>query len=226
MKEVWIIILGLITALFLSACGGNGGQAEALPSGTPEILAEESPEAETIILDPEPGNVEATPQPEAEGTNILVAYFSATGTTKAAAETIAESLGADIYEISPEEPYTEEDLDYNDYSSRATLEMNDPSARPAISGQVENMEQYDVLFLGYPIWWGDAPRIIWTFVESYDLSGKTIVPFCTSGSSGIDTSAEGLKALAEAARWLPGRRLNGSSTEDISQWLSGLELEG
>lgn len=105
------------------------------------------------------------------------------------------------------------------------IEMNDPDARPAISGSVENMEQYDIVFIGYPIWWGEAPRIISTFVESYDFSGKTIVPFCASGGSGIGSSAEDLEELTSGAEWLSGSRLRGSdSQEDVMEWVNGLGL--
>ena len=155
----------------------------------------------------------------------MVAYFSATGTTEGVAENIAAGLNADLYEIVPQEPYTDADLNYNDDDSRSTIEMNDPDARPAISGSVENMEQYDIVFIGYPIWWGEAPRIISTFVESYDFSGKTIVPFCTSGGSGIGSSAEDLEELTSGAEWLSGSRLRGSdSQEDVMEWVNGLGL--
>ena len=139
---------------------------------------------------------------------------------------IADSLSADIYEIVPEQSYTDADLDYHDDSSRSTIEMNDSTARPAISGSVENMEQYSMVFIGYPIWWGDAPRILSTFMESYDFSGKTIVPFCTSGGSGVGASASNLEAVTEGATWLSGTRLNGeSSYETIVDWVNGLGLD-
>ena len=142
------------------------------------------------------------------------------------AEHIANGLNADLYEIVPEEPYTEADLNYNDDNSRSTIEMNDPSARPAISGSVENMEQYDIVFIGYPIWWGEVPRIVSTFMESYDFSGKTIVPFCTSGGSGIGSSDSNLEQLTSGADWLDGRRLNGSDSEEtVMEWVNGLGLD-
>lgn len=153
-------------------------------------------------------------------TNILVAYFSATGTTKALAEYAADILDADIYEIVPENPYTEEDLAYYT-GGRADQEQNDPSARPAISGSIENMEQYNTILLGYPIWHGEAPRIISTFLESYDFSGKTILPFCTSHSSGIGSSADNLHSLTPDASWLDGERFEaGTSKEEIEKWLN------
>ncbi|MCM1424312.1 MAG: flavodoxin [bacterium] len=164
---------------------------------------------------------------ETEGGKVLVAYFSATGTTKTLAEYAADALGADLYEIVPQEPYSSADLDYGDSNSRSSIEMDDPSARPAISCGVEDLEQYDILFLGYPIWWGEAPRIISTFMESYDFAGKTIVPFCTSGSSGIGSSAKNLHGLcADDVTWLDGKRFGGSaSREDMADWIGGLGLD-
>ncbi len=150
----------------------------------------------------------------------LVVYFSATGTTKALAEYAADILGTDIYEIVPEEPYTEADLAYYT-GGRADQEQGDPSARPAIAGTIENMEDYDTILLGYPIWHGQAPRIISTFLESYDFSSKTILPFCTSHSSGIGSSDTNLHALANRANWLPGKRFPaGTSREEIESWLN------
>lgn len=163
--------------------------------------------------------------PEAQGGKALVAYFSATGTTKGVAQHIANGLNADIYEITPEEPYTDADLNYNDNNSRSTIEMNDSSSRPAISGSVENMEQYDVVFIGYPIWWVEAPRIVSTFVESYDFSGKTVVPFCTSSGSGVGSSASNLEQLTSGATWMEGHRLSGSDSQDtVMEWVNGLGL--
>lgn len=166
---------------------------------------------------------ETAPAPE-EG-RILVAYFSNTGNTENIAEHLADILGADTWEITAETAYSAADLNYNDSSSRANREQNDPDARPAISGSVADMERYDVVFLGYPIWWGQAPRIISTFLEGYDLAGKTIVPFCTSGSSGIGTSAEALHALAASAEWLDGRRFSGGASRgEVEEWVNGLGL--
>lgn len=162
-----------------------------------------------------------------EGTtrnDTLVVYFSATGTTKSLAEYAADILDADIYEIVPNDPYTEEDLAYYT-NGRADREQNDSSARPAISDSIENMEQYDTILLGYPIWHGQAPRIISTFLESYDFSGKTILPFCTSHSSGIGTSDTNLHSLAKNANWLDGRRFAGGTTkEEIAAWLDEMGI--
>ncbi len=159
-----------------------------------------------------------------EGGRVLIAYFSATNNTKGIANHLVAILDADLYEITPETPYTSADLDYNT-DCRANREQNDSSARPAISGSIDAMEQYDVIFLGYPIWWGQAPKIISTFLESYDLGGKTIVPFCTSGSSGIGSSATNLHSLASGATWLDGQRFSGSaSRSDVETWVNGLGL--
>lgn len=160
----------------------------------------------------------------AAGSRILVAYFSATGTTRALAEYAADILHADLYEIVPEVLYTDDDLAY--YTDcRADREQNDSTIRPAISGRVDGMADYDVVFLGYPIWHGQAPRIISTFLESYDFAGKTIVPFCTSHSSGIGSSDTNLHALTSEANWLSGRRFAAGTThETIKDWVGGLDL--
>ncbi len=137
-----------------------------------------------------------------------------------------DALNADLYEITPAVPYTSADLDYGDDNSRSSIEMNDPSSRPAISGSVSNMGQYDIVFVGYPIWWGEAPRILSTFVESYSFSGKTVVPFCTSGGSGVGSSASNLKRQSGGGTWLSGTRLNGSASKnDVVRWINGLGLE-
>ena len=115
---------------------------------------------------------------------ILVAYFSASGVTARAAQAIAAAVGGDLYEIAPAQPYTAADLDWTNKQSRSSLEMRDTACRPALAAAVENVEQYDTVFVGFPIWWGQAPRLIETFIEAHDLSGKTILPFCTSGGSG------------------------------------------
>lgn len=167
------------------------------------------------------GTLGADPQ----ANRILVAYFSATGSTRGVAEHIADIVGADLFEIAPEEPYTGADLDYRDASSRASREQDDPAARPAIHGEVEDMGQYGVVFLGYPIWHGQAPKIISTFLEGCDLSGKTVIPFCTSGGSSIDGSEGALNALAPQARWRSGERFGaGASREAVKDWVDSLEL--
>lgn len=161
----------------------------------------------------------------AEGDNVLVAYFSCTGTTEGIAELIAEQAGGTLYEIIAEDPYTEEDLQYYT-GGRADLEQADSSCRPAIYGSVEDMDGYGIVFLGYPIWHSQAPRIISTFLESYDFTGKTIIPFCTSHSSGIGSSATNLHTLASGAQWKDGRRFSGSeSADDIKEWIEEMDLD-
>lgn len=162
-----------------------------------------------------------------ENTNILVAYFSCTGTTKPLAEYAAEYLNADLYEIKAETPYSSEDLDYNTSNSRANKEQDDSSARPAISGKVEDMDKYQTVVLAYPIWWGQAPRIISTFLESYEFKGKMIVPFCTSHSSGIGSSDKNLHSLVDSnAEWKDGKRFAaGTSEKEIAEWLSEVGIE-
>lgn len=148
----------------------------------------------------------------------LVAYFSASGTTKAVAERLAKAAGADLFEIRPAVPYTSADLKWTDSNSRSSLEMNDPASRPEIASKLANMADYDTVFLGFPIWWYTAPRIIETFVESYDLSGKTLVPFATSGSSGIGDTAKSLKKLCPNASWDSGKLLNRASDKELADW--------
>ena len=150
---------------------------------------------------------------------ILVAYFSASGVTEKAAKKLAEAAGADLFEIRPAVPYTSADLDWMDKKSRSSVEMNNPASRPAIEGKIEDMEQYDVVFVGFPIWWYVAPTIINTFLESYDFSGKTIVPFATSGGSGMGKTNEKLAPSCPGATLLKGKMLNGPLTQEaLKAW--------
>ena len=155
-----------------------------------------------------------------------MAYFSATGTTKGVAEKLASAVGGDLYEIVPAEPYTSADLNYSDSSTRATREQNDKSARPAIASETLDLGGYDTIYVGYPIWWGEEPRILDTFMESYDFSGKTMIPFCTSGSSGIGSSGRNMEQLTGGATWLGGSRFGGSVSEDaLRAWADELRAE-
>lgn len=148
-------------------------------------------------------------------------YFSYTGTTKAAAEKIAELTGADLYETVPEQEYTSANLNYNNSGCRANTEMNNPTARPAISGDALDPSDYGTIYLGYPIWWGTMPRIINTFIDTYDLSGKIIIPFCTSGGSGVSTSVADIKAAAPDADNCVGLRVKSAGDGAITECLSG-----
>lgn len=154
-----------------------------------------------------------------KGSKVLVAYFSATGTTKAAAQRLASVTDGELYEIQPEQPYTDADLDWNDRQSRSSVEMNNPQSRPAIKGKKENMADYDVVFIGYPIWWNLAPTIVNTFIESYDLKGKTVIPFATSGGSSIGNSVSALKKAYPEIRWCDGKLLNRASEKSIREWV-------
>lgn len=149
---------------------------------------------------------------------ILVAYFSASGQTAKLAKTLAGVTGGDLFEIAPETAYTAADLDWMDKKSRSTIEMKDPKSRPAIAGKVADMAQYDTVFVGFPIWWYQAPRIIETFLESYDFSGKTVIPFATSGGSGMGRTVDELKKLCPNANWKAGKMLNGVFDKAIADW--------
>lgn len=156
---------------------------------------------------------------------LLVAYFSASGVTAKAAKKLAEAVQADLYEIKPEVPYTRADLNWMDKNSRSSIEMNDKTSRPAITGRVADMKEYDIVFVGFPIWWYVAPTIINTFLESYDFSGKTIIPFATSGGSGMGQTNENLKPSCPKATLMPGKMLNGRLSEDeLKKWAESMTL--
>jgi len=227
----------LLTAAFgiiLSACGSTAPESKSIEQAT--ATRQISSNSETVKAVETSASAKATsagtPAQSASTASAdktggtLVAYFSCTGNTKGVAETIAEITGGTLYEITPAQPYTDADLNYNDNSSRSTKEQNDKSARPEISGTVENWDQYNTVFLGYPIWWGEEPRILDTFAESNDFTGKTVIPFCTSGGSGIGSSGKNLSGLSSGSgKWLEGKRFNnGVSAKDISDWLSKLGI--
>lgn len=157
---------------------------------------------------------------------ILVAYFSASGETARLAKSLAEVTGGTLFEIQPQIPYTAADLNWRNRSSRSSLEMNDANSRPAIANRVEDMAQYDAVFIGFPIWWYEAPRIIETFLEQYDFSAKTVIPFATSGGSGMGKTDSILKSCcSSAAKWLPGKRLSScESGAALQKWVDSLSL--
>ena len=204
MKKILSIMMSAFMLVTLAACGAvNKSTAE------PKQKTETSAPAQS-----------AQTETSAAGGKNLVVYFSVTGNTKALAETIAETTGADIVEIVPETPYTSEDISYNNDNCRANKEQNDDSARPAIANKIENIDDYDTIYLGYPIWWGTMPKIINTFLESYDLSGKTIMPFCTSGGSGIGTSVSAIKDVCPGADVKDGFRGSSSTaSEEVRAWI-------
>lgn len=214
-KKVAVLCMAGVMVFGLAACGNNHNANEdnkVTSSDDTDSSTEQTQQSNAT----EPGT----------GTgNALVVYFSATGNTKAVAETLSEMQGADLYEIVPEEPYTDEDLDYNDRSSRSTAEQEDESARPAISGEVSRIDDYDVIYVGYPIWWGDMPRILYTFFDTYDFSGKTIAPFCTSGGSGLSGTPDVIAELEPEATVLEGLHTSPSDAEsDLADWISSIGL--
>ena len=153
---------------------------------------------------------------------VLVAYFSATGVTAHAAQKVADATGGEVYAITPAKPYTDADLDWRDKQSRSSVEMNDPKARPALGGKRLDVSDYDIVFIGYPIWWDQAPRLINTFIESHDLKGKTVIPFATSGGSTIAGSAATLKRSYPALEWKEGCLLNRVDEKTVRTWIDRL----
>lgn len=224
-------MLAIVCVAAVSACGSAAG-AETSPgtesSSTSEREALKATSlfsgSATTASEQEKAQVGSENKDKTAGGKTLVVYFSATGTTRTLAEYAAEALAADTYEIVPEQPYTQADLAYYT-DGRADKEQGNPSARPAISGNAPDLSQYSVIILGYPIWHGQAPKIISTFLESHDFTGKTMVPFCTSHSSGIGSSDTNLHALTAGADWMPGKRFAGGTSKDaVEEWLGSLNL--
>lgn len=218
MRQLSSFLIAACLISGLTACG-NGSLSAENSSSSSEIntdVQESGTEQNT-----ETSVVDADPDTRAD---VLVAYFTATGNTKAAAEQIAEFTGGELYEIVPAEPYTEEDLDYSNDQSRTSQEMDDMDARPEIGIEEIVMDGYTTLYLGYPIWHGQAPRIMSTFVEHYNFDGLTVIPFCTSGGSGIGSSAEILEELAGSGKWLEGERFSsGVSDDEVQAWIESLQ---
>lgn len=234
MKRIFALILALCMTFSLFACGKK--QADPTPGSQSS--------ANTGTADPGQGGGSAAPTDPGTGgsgsgsgsgdpsgtgstgsgwagTRVAVIYFSCTGNTRTAAERIRDLTGADLIELVPEQPYTSQDLDYSDESCRANQEQKDPAARPRIAGQPLDLSQYGTIYLGYPIWQGTAPRIINTFLDSYDLTGKTIRPFCTSGSSGIETSVADIRAAAPGVDVTAGLRIADPDGSDVKAWALG-----
>ena len=215
------LILLVVFMLTFAACGSKPatGETQAQTATTEETKTTDAEQTATTAdaQVPTQAGTESAPA----GNTVLVVYFSATGTTKGVAEQIASVTGADTYEILAAQTYTADDLNWNDQNSRTTLEQNDKSVRPAIGSETISLDGYSTIYIGYPIWWGEEPRIMDTFVESYDFSGKTMIPFCTSGGSGIGASGANLAANAGSGNWLEGARL--SSSSDIAGWIEGME---
>ena len=213
MKKLLSVLLILCMCFALVACGNEDtSETKATEAGT---VANQS-DAATV----------AAPVTPAAKDKTLVVYFSATGNTEKIAGYIATVTGGDLHKIVPVNAYSSDDINYNDKNSRSTKEQNDKNARPAISSKIENWADYDKIFIGFPIWWYEEPRIMDTFVESYDFTGKTVVTFCTSGSSGIGSSAKNLEGLAKGkGKWLDGTRIDVNITHnDMCTWVNGLGL--
>lgn len=216
MKKIHYLSAALMLALGMSGCSSAASvpSEEAAVSSVSEAEESEAPEV----------NPAAEEEETETEKGILVVYFSATGTTKGIAEKIASVTGGDLYEITAAEEYTEADLNYNDSNSRTTHEQDDPSVRPEISSETISLDGYSTVYIGYPIWWGEEPRIMDTFVENCDFDGITVIPFCTSGSSGIGRSGKNLADNAGSGNWLEGRRFDGgASEEEISSWISEMQ---
>ena len=208
-RKAAALAIAFCLCIGLSACGSSAGETGASDK---EISQSET---DGQVTDAEP---------ETSGTDVLVVVFSATGTTKGVAEKIAAIEDADLYEIIPAEPYSDEDLNWNDSNSRTTKEQNDSSVRPGIASETIDLSGYSRIYVGYPIWWGEEPRIMDTFVESYDFGDATVIPFCTSGGSGIGRSGKNLAENAGSGNWLDGARHSGSISEDeLRSWINGLK---
>ena len=238
MKVMAACAAAAVMTFGFAACGSS---AQAETAGTISVTEVQKETAESTTADepetkPETASAAETASPEskeetkstapaaAAHSDTLIAYFSATGTTKGVAERIAAVTGGDLYEILAAEPYTADDLNYNDRSSRSTAEQNDKKSRPAIGSADISLEGYKTVYLGFPIWWGEEPRILDTFVEKYSFEGITVIPFCTSGGSGIGRSGPNMQALAGSGTWLEGKRFNGNvSEEELKSWTEGLK---
>lgn len=200
----------------------SGSSAAAEETSGKAAAVSDSAEAGMSAANTSAANTSAEDTPS--HADVLVAYFSATGTTKKVAEKIAAITGADLYEIVPSEPYSSADLNWNDRSSRSTSEQNDKNARPEIGSENISLEGYTTIYLGFPIWWGEEPRILDTFVEKYSFEGITVIPFCTSSSSSIGRSGPNMEALAGSGTWLEGKRFGGNVSEtDLQSWIDGLK---
>ena len=228
MKNIWVSHLLVALLIMCTACGSESSSSisdssELSPETVPETI-QQSILDESVIIPKSEESVSETDEIITENKELVI-YFSATGTTEKIAFSIADLRSADIVSVTAAEPYSDSDLNWHDDTCRANQEQNDKSVRPEIYGSIDNMESYDIIFLGYPIWWGEEPRIIDTFLESYDFSDKTVIPFCTSGGSGISTSEKNIRNLVPIGEQLSGRRFSANaSVDDVSAWLDTLDL--
>ena len=220
-KRLFGCLLAGAMALSLAACGGSDSAASD-QTAEEQTQEETTPPADTSTDTAAPGD--SGGDTAADSGNVLVVYYSATGNTETVANYIAEATGGDIFEITPAEPYTDDDLNWTDENSRVTREHEDESLRDVelTTTQVENWDSYDTVFIGYPIWWGIAAWPVDGFVEANDFTGKTVIPFCTSSSSGLGESGD---LLADAGTWLEGQRFRGGASQtDVAAWVESLDL--
>ena len=236
MKRTLSLLMSLVMALSLTACGGNENSSSSqVSSAAPESSAaessasESSSEASSEVSSEAPSSSEVSSQAQdtGSGSSVLVVYYSATGNTAQVAQYIADSTGGDLFEIQPVEPYTDDDLNWTDDNSRVSQEHADESLRDVelVADTVDNWDQYDTVFIGYPIWWGIAAWPVDGFVEANDFSGKTVIPFCTSSSSGLGESGQLLADMAGTGDWQEGQRFrSGVSQEDVQSWIEELGL--
>lgn len=215
MKKICALLLSLVMVVSLAACSGQPAGSLEPSSGTMESSAPTGSE-----------ELESTPENSGAGSTLVV-YFSATGNTEAVAEYIADITGADLFELEPVEPYTDEDLNWTADGSRVNQEHDDETLRDVelTADTVENWEDYDTIFIGYPIWWGIAAWPVNDFIQSNDFAGKTVIPFCTSSSSGLGESGELLAEMAGSGEWMEGQRFSSNATEeDVRAWLEEMNL--
>ena len=232
MRKILVIMMAVLLVFGLAACSG-GSSDETANNGTEAIesqAADEAADAEAADADAAESDADADADADSgatghgSGSDTLVVYFSVTGNTKGVAKKIAAITGADIYEIKPAQEYTSDDIDWNNSDSRTTHEQNDPSFRTKIGSDPISLDGYKTIYIGYPIWWGEEPRIMDTFVETYDFDGITMIPFCTSGGSGIGKSGQNLADNAGSGTWLDGNRFSGgTSKHELRTWIDGLK---
>lgn len=220
MKNIFRMLLCIILVFSLVGCGNSNNKTTEKPEDD-TIVGYVHEKTESAIEDgqAQSGDVNISD----DISKVAVVYFSGTGNTRAVAHLIASETEADIYEIIPTDQYSEEDLNYNDDNCRANKEMNDESARPEIENDLSAVADYDVIYLGHPIWWGTAPRIIQTFLESYDLSKAAIYTFCTSGGSGIEKSISDLQSAYPDLNIITGKRLNNATEDDVKEWIESMK---
>lgn len=217
MKKISVLLTGILLSIGLAGCGNAGTETATQSPEAESTAAAASTQTETV----------ADIGDNAGNGSTLVVYYSATGNTEGVANYIAEATGGDLFELEPVEPYTDDDLDWTDDNSRVTREHDDPDLRDVelVADTVENWDSYDTVFIGYPIWWGIAAWPVDGFIQANDFTGKIVIPFCTSSSSGIGESGDLLEEMAGTGTWLEGMRFRSSASEsDVADWIDGLDL--